>query len=368
MTAQARPLRPADLPALVLHDPQRQANQAVTLDRCDAHAALPCGWAGLLRAALVPRSGRRVWICRRGTRLAGLAALRRRGDAAAWEIETLLWDGSDAYLLDLLDRGVATAGADGAGRLFLRLPAQSPALEPSLRHGFVAVTRETRFVGPSPAIAAATEGTQRTPAEETNGAQRHACPERSRRAPQDTTRGAQPHAPQDTARGAQPHAPQDTEGVLPRDRAHDPALFTLFCAGVPQEVRWHTALSPAEWRAAQEPLDGGREWLLPTVRDGLSALIRLAGGRGAVRASILTTGEPATEERALRAAFGLARRGGQFHLLVPEYAVSQARIAAEAGLEPVEELVVLVRPIAQRVRRLQLAEHAVNGSVRPVIQ
>ena len=363
MTAQARPLRPADLPALVLHDPQGQANQAVTLDRCDAHAALPCGWAGLLRAALVPRSGRRVWICRRGTRLAGLAALRHRGDAAAWEIETLLWDGSDAYLLDLLDRGVATAGAAGAGRLFLRLPAQSPALEPALRHGFVAVTRETRFAGPLPAIAAtaaATAGAQRTPAEDTNGAQPHA--------PQDTTRGAQPHAPQDTTRGAQPHAPRDTERAIPRDRDHDPALFTLFCTGVPQEVRWHTALSPAEWRAAQEPLDGGREWLLPAAGDGLSALIRLAGGRGAVRASILTTGEPATEERALRAAFGLARRGGQFHLLVPEYAVSQARIAAEAGLEPVEELVVLVRPIAQRVRRLQLTEHAVNGSVRPVIQ
>ena len=339
MTAQARPLRPADLPALVLHDPQGQANQAVTLDRCDAHAALPCGWAGLLRAALVPRSGRRVWICRRGTRLAGLAALRHRGDAAAWEIETLLWDGSDAYLLDLLDRGVATAGAAGGGRLFLRLPAQSPALEPALRHGFVAVTRETRFAGPLPAIAAtatATAGAQRTPAEDTNG--------------------------------AQPHAPRDTERAIPRDRDHDPALFTLFCTGVPQEVRWHTALSPAEWRAAQEPLDGGREWLLPAAGDGLSALIRLAGGRGAVRASILTTGEPATEERALRAAFGLARRGGQFHLLVPEYAVSQARIAAEAGLEPVEELVVLVRPIAQRVRRLQLTKHAVNGSVRPVIQ
>lgn len=320
MTAHARTLRLTDLPALALHSRRVYPNQAVTLEHCDDSESLrPSVWS-LLQAAALP-GGRHIWISRDGGTLLGVASLRRRSGRSAWEIDTLISTmHNEAFLLDLLDRVVATAGAHGAHRLFLRVPADSAALEPARRHGFAAVSEETlyRSAGPVDRLI-----------------DRLARAASARR----------------------------------RDKADDQALYHLYAAAVPQEVRWQTALSPAEWRAAQEPLGGdGREWVVECGDAGLGALIRVGRSAAANRVTLLTDKTAAQAEAALAVALAQSRRGRRVELLLPDHAIAEARAVTDLGLEPVAEYQLLARSIAQRASRLRLAEQSVEGSARPVIQ
>ena len=242
-------------------------------------------------------------------------SLRRRTGRAAWEIETLTTNGqSDAALLDLLDRVVASAGADGALRLFLRLAAGSPLIEPALRHGFARVSDETLYEAAVP--------------------------------------------PAKTAHDV---------AVRPREPSDDVALFQLFSSRTPQEVRWHVALAPSEWRAAQEPLPGRvREWVVPAEQDGaLDALIRVGRADHGSALQLLTRGT----SLASVVAFALAQAapGRPVRALIPEFAPEDAHALEDAGLHPTERTTLLVRPIAQRARRLESVEAALEGGVRPAV-
>lgn len=317
MNAPVRRFRLTDLPILMAQHRDARVNQALPFRRCDRPEAPLRDWMPFAGAPL-PWGRRRVWIARDGLSVLGLVSVRPRGGRAAWEIDTLVAPAAgDAYLLDLFDRAVATAGAAGAGRLFLRVAAQSPALEAARRHGFVVVGEETRY-----------------------------------------GRGDR------TAVALQPPAAARRE-----HRREDQALFRLYSQAVPQEVRWHTALSPAEWRAAEEPLGrGGREWVIPNGGEGdaPAALVRLAEHEQATRAALLTDGSPQSARDALALALKAAAADRPFFLLVPSYAVSDAGAAEAGGLVALDRFVLLVRPIAQRAGRLQVTERAVDASASPV--
>ena len=319
MSAHARTLRLTDLPVLALHNRRVYANQAIThAASSDPGRARPSA-RRLLICALVRPQGQRIWLSRDGASLLGLAAVRRRSTRDVWEIDTLVLPvPQTAQMLDLLDRAVASAGADGAHRLFLRVPADGVTLEVALRHGFIPVMNEVRY-----SIAG---------------------PWRGGGAPAGTRR---------------------------RARGDDLALFRLFQAAVPQEVRWHVALSPAEWRAAQEPLGAqATEWIIPGQngpgQDGPDALIRLCRSGSGTAATLLGASLPDGARTAVAAARAHAAAPGPFHLLAPEYQTSVTAAAEAMGMEPSARYVLLVRPIAQRARRLQLAERAVDGVVRPI--
>ena len=204
MTDSIRTLGLIDLPVLALHSRRVYPNQAVTFEHGQASYGLRPGPLRLLRACLLPGHQRQIWVGRDGATLLGVAALRRRGGRSAWEIDTLITTApNEAFLLDLLDRAVATAGSDGAHRLFLRLSTASPALEQARRHGFVVVTEETLF-------------------------------------------GVSQPLPMDTP----PHRARR------RTRADDHALFRLYSQAVPQEVRWQTALAPPSGAPPWSPWAG----------------------------------------------------------------------------------------------------------------
>lgn len=314
MTSHPHKLRLLDLPTLAMHSGRVYPNQAVTLAALAGQSGRRLPLGGLITSVLRLRRGRQLWVSRDGSTLLGVAGLRRRAGSSAWEIDYLLnTTSNDAFLLDLLDRVVATAGADGAHRVFLRVPDESGILNLALQHGFMVVTRETLYEG----------------------------------------------APRPEARTS-PRARR-------RQRSDDHSLFQLYGHAVNQEVRWLTALAPSEWRATLEPLeDDSEEWILPNPGDeGAAAFIRLAHGRAGSSVSILS------EERSAAAAVDIALRHGRttrFRLLVAEYAIAQERAAQEAGLQATGRYALLVRPIAQRAHRLKLAEQAVEGSGRPVVQ
>ncbi len=307
-------LRPTDLVAIAAHNATAHPNEAVAF----AHLAHPPGWERdwprMAQAAWLPFRRRRYWIGREGLTLRGLVAVRQRSGREVWEIDTLISPApAEVFLLDLLDRAVATAGAEGAERLFLRVRADSPALDAARHHGFVLVQEETLFRAP----AASGE-----PA------------------------------------GAAPQA---------RQRRDDQALFRLYDTATPHEVRWHTALSPREWRAAEEPLGRhARQWVLPGIdpEQPVRALIRMSGGSRGTVASLLTDGAPETERTALAM---LAAARPLLVLLTPTYARSRRSAAAAAGFQPVQRYALLSRAIAQRAQRLRVAERAVEGAVSPVV-
>ena len=329
MSAEARALRLLDLPLLAMRSQRVHPNQAVTLGSLASARDTGPSWSdlllnGLQLGALHVNRGRAIWVSREGSTLLGMAGLQRRSGRVVWEIDQLLTTTpNEAFLLDLLDRVVATAGADGAHRLFLRLPAESDALQPALQHGFSVVMEETLFEG-----SATTASIVPDPDARDSGR----APARRRR------------------------------------RGDDQSLFQLHSQAVNQEVRWLTALSPREWRAALDPLGrGGEEWVLPGADNvGVDALVRIAPGRRMSCATVLCTNLASARDGVALA----LRRGGEKHGRVRLLAgTGDVSIAAErAGLAPSGRFQLLVRPIAQRAHRLQLAEQAVEGSVRPVIQ
>jgi hypothetical protein len=324
MTVNARHLRLTDLPVLAFHSRRVYPNQAVTLEHAGAPGnARPSFWQ-TLRTALWPGHRRRIWISRDGSTLLGVIALRRRMSRSAWEINTLITTTrNDAFLLDLLDRAVATAGADGGHRLFLRLATDSPALPVAQSHGFIPITSETLYATPlSPPL--------RAPADPSPAARR-------------------------------------------RTRADDHDLFRLYCQVTPHEARWQTALSPVEWRAAQEPLGpDGKEWVLPAASEtngiSLGALAQLAGHGDGRTIKLLAQDNDDAAAAALDIALAAVKGSDQpTILLVPEYDTAAHRAAEQRGMHAVGETIMLVRPIAQRVRRLEVADKAVEGSARSVV-
>ncbi|HJN91502.1 MAG TPA: hypothetical protein QGF05_02095 [Dehalococcoidia bacterium] len=333
MSSNPRPVRLIDLPFLALSSQRIHPNQAVTLRSLASRDSQRLPTWDLIRASTRLTRGRKIWISRDGSTLLGVAGVRRRSASIAWEIDHLVpMTANEAFLLDLLDRVVATAGANGAHRLFLRVAQDSEILAAALRHGFTVAVQETLFeAGP--------------------------------------TNRAIVSNPAPSAPGA----------TIPRRRRRgdDHALFQLHSQTVNQEVRWLTALSPAEWRAAQEPLGPkGSEWVVPTADNtGAQSLVRLSRGTAGVSAGILSAtattasgSAPDASTEALNLALRQTKKAQRFRLLVPDDALQTARAAETAGLAEAAHYALLVRPIAQRAHRMQTAERAVEGSARPVIQ
>ena len=318
MSVATRPLGIADLPLIALTGRAPYKNHAVTVEHASSSAARRPGLARLLRTSLQP-GGRQVWISRDGLSLLGLAAVRPRSGPSAWEIDALVLGlRSEAFALDLLERCIATAGARGAHRLFLRLPAASDLIVAARRQGFSAAGGETLLV--------------------------------------------------DTAATGAPT--RDASGWRQRSRADDQHLFQIFCTTVPQETRWQTALTPAEWRAALDPMGrGAQEWLRDHA-DG-PALLRLRLHDHGIRATLHAQDRADLARDAVAALRHWAhqrRPACRLEVLLPDHLPLVANTFRDLGFQDLARYELSARPIAQRTQRLQLAERSVEGTVRPVIQ
>ena len=314
MSAHARALNLIDLPALVLAARGVHPNHAVTLIHGDRSPQARPRMARLVQSCLLP-GRRQVWVGRERGTLLGLAAVRPRRGQAAWEVDALVLAlRREAFVLDLLERCVATAGAHGAHRLFLRLVSESMAADAARRQGFLPITQELLLEAPRTVVA-------------------------------------------------------DADGWRLRRRSDDHDLFRLYSREVPQEVRWQTALSPGEWRASLDPLGrGGSEWVQPALDgQGIDALLRVHRDERAIRATLLgACSLPAAEGAA---AFLTRNTGGRrVQILAPVYAGALLSSLNDYGFVERARYDLFVRPIGQRTQRLQLAEPSVEGSARPVTQ
>ena len=272
-----------------------------------------------------------------GKKMMGMASARRRAASAlggkAWEIDRLYlygswpsltyWDYDDLLSfsdrwdmgwyedfsaedagLELLEQLITAMGNRSAERVFLRMPAGSPALTLARRSGFVSGYEETLLEGYG-----------------NDGAGRDG---------QDGRDNAAGPA------GMRPKQPQD-----------DYALFQLFCASAPAAVKKTLGLTFDQWQETRDG-DGGlrsrhQEWVAEE-QGRLVAWLRLS--RRWVTVDVQGMTHPDYPQRLYPALdFALAQPGIQ-RWLVPDYQEGVADRLRNRGFRQMAQYIMLVKPVA----------------------
>jgi hypothetical protein len=298
MTQTARTVLPTDLVALVSHDGNVYANEAMTRDRIgtdDSPSPLETAFEQWLSFA----TGRHTCVSVKGATLRGLVSARKRGNKQAWEIDCLINAGADdnSVLLSLLDRITDAAGKSGAMRIFLRLPPGETEIASS-RAGFVPYERERVWTRESPASAGAL-----------------------------------------------------VSHDLRRKTKQDPfAMFQLYTRLTPPEVRRIEGMTFGEWTAAQETLGRATQFVLDDDR-GLRGWLRVAGDGDIGRFDL--TAQPDGLDTLIEAALAKVTDRARAVTIVPEYMVELETALERAGFEPREEYAVQARRTVRPVKEAQ---------------
>ena len=261
----------------------------------------------LWREAVAHRRDRVTLAWWDGIRLGGLASVRTSAGFRSWEVDRLYltvdsdrrqangrYDLTDTPSLELLEQMVQHAGQRSAERIFLRVPADSPVITLACRAGFSPCFEETLLEG--------------------QGSRSHRSSEKS---------------------------PVSWRHLLPRD---DFALFQLFTAATPGQVRAALGLTFDQWQDARALYPRRRrEWV--TQGNG-----RITGWLGLRSCFRVTTGEvmahpdypdllPALIDLAL------ARRWAQ-GWLVPDYQVLAGELLHDRGFHEVDRYTMLIKTVA----------------------
>jgi len=143
-----RPLRPADIARYLLSSRLRHGNRAYTLDTVsNPH---PSGFSAFEAARLAPwlRGNGGSWAFKQGAGAVALAAGTCRSGPQSWEVTHLLLDLDDGPdVVELLDKVAEEAAHCGAERLFLRLRPDDPLVYECRHAGFVPCLSETLYRG-----------------------------------------------------------------------------------------------------------------------------------------------------------------------------------------------------------------------------
>lgn len=297
MTPSARTVLPIDLVALVSHDGDVYANEAMTRDRVgtgDSPSPLETAFEQWLSFA----TGRHTCVSVRGATLQGLVSARKRGSKQAWEIDCLIEAaGDNSVLLSLLDRITDAAGKSGAMRLFLRLPPGATE-EAASRAAFSPYLREQVWTRDAPATAGARAATE-----------------------------------------------------LRRKTKLDPfGVFQLYNTVAPQEIRRIEGMTFGEWTASQETLGRATQFVVDDG-DRICGWLRVAGDGEIGRFDLIA--EPRLLEPLVESALAKVANRSRAVTLVPEYAVELQSHLERAGFEPQEEYVVQSRRTVRPVKAAQ---------------
>ncbi|MHB8577870.1 MAG: hypothetical protein ACYDCQ_21365, partial [Dehalococcoidia bacterium] len=275
-------------------------NEAHTWDRLGRRSEGPNLLENAIEQWFPFATGRHTWISIQGQTIRGVVSARGRGSRLAWEVDCLIVADEEAEpvlaaLLEQLTRGAAAAKVL---RIFLRVRAESALIEAARRHGFVPITPEflLRFNGETPAI-----------------------------------------------------GPASDVVIRPRDRGDGFALFRLYNAVTPPEVRWLEAATYAEWIAAQEKRGGGRGRLdVVAELDGqIVAWVRAVQDDQIGRLDLLASPEASAQLPSLLSA-ALAALGSRrpAFCLAAAHAHGLAAFLQDAGFEQAEEYMSLVKRVA----------------------
>jgi hypothetical protein len=319
-----RNARPTDIVALVAFDGRVYPNEARPWDRLGRAADGPHLITSAFEQWFSFVTGRATWVSVQGQTVRGVVSARRRG-RLAWEIDTLIVAGDDRDLgLTLFDRVAAGAARAGAHKLLLRLEAGSDLTEDAHRAGFVTVARETLLRRADARMAVTPEVDAASP----------------------------------------PFV------LRTREKGDAYALFQLYCAVTPPEIRSVEAATFSEWLALSEERSSGRG-RLDLVAERASravAWVRTAREAGLGRLDLVVHPEfwPATPTL-IATALAALRPAQPAVCLVPDHARPVRGYLEQAGFEPCGDYVSLIKRLALTVREPRRARVPVPSLVKPLI-
>lgn len=260
----------------------------------------------LAREALFPRRCKCTWVLVKGNRLQALATVRKRSGPRVWELRHLYvapigWD----HCEDLLEHCASYSGEQGAERLFLRLPQDSPLEEIARRSGFFPCVTETVY-------------------------------HRSGKA--------------SSVRLSPPN------GLRPLTTSDRYELFRLYNASTPPQVRSAHGLTMDQWQDARETVRGHCREFVYAKEDTLRAWLHLTMWRHTVSAEMMVHPEDGDIVPLLREFVAqLTPPRHRVMWLVPAYQVLAQHTLVEAGFAEAAHYTVLVKSAAARVKEAALA-------------
>lgn len=298
-----RTVRPTDVVALVSFDGRIYPNEAWTWDRLGDQPA-----SRVLSTAVEQwfsfATGRHTWVSLQGQTLLGLISARRRDGRAAWEVDCLIAaaDSPERVALNLFDRLSADAVQFGVQKLFLRVAAGSEMVESARQTGFVGYVTEWLLR---------------------------------------------------LDQASFPERPLPAGLVLrPRERADEHALYQLYNAAAPPDVRLIEALTFAEWKSGAERRGGGRGAAdVVGERDGrIVARLRTSrDGEGGRADLLLHPDEWPSTEALLSWLVRDLRDRRPIHIAVPFYARPVAERMESSGFVVIGEYALLAKRLAQPI-------------------
>ena len=297
-----RVLHLTDAPMLLLFLGSSPVNEARTRDRLTIKEVELLAAAPLLRGCLISDDKQSSFVCVNRGFIQALVSLKRCRGPGAWMVEKLLLSpGQETPCFDLLEKLAFTGGKLKAERLFLRLDSSSPAVDIAKRAGFSHYLNEYLY-----------------------------C----------------------LKEGSRIKAAESRLVLQPKSTADEHALFRLYSAAAPHQVRCVEGMTLQEWSQSRDR-DATKELILKKGGE-ISAWLRIRMGRTAGRFEIV--GELDVEELEELVNYSLAalRRRHPVYCLVPEYQVQLRHILEKRGFYQLAAYSCLSKQLAIRIHEPQL--------------
>jgi len=292
-----RSLQLTDIPALLLFLGKAPKNEARTRDRLGGKGIELLAAVPVLKGCLISVDKQHSFVCVRGGFIQGLVCLRSGQGPSAWFIERLLLEpGCEESCIDLLER-VGYAGDEiKAERVFLRLSSSSPAVDMAKQAGFNNYLTELLY------------------------------------------RLDEIHQ----------SAPPDRLLVLrPKLSADEHALFRLYSASAPLQVRSAEGMTLQEWTHSREK-DARREMVQENAGE-ISAWLRIRYGGASGQFEIFAAPGLGDLGSLVDYALTVLKTRRPVYCLVPEYQQQLRRILEERGFYQAEAYSCLSKQLAVRV-------------------
>ncbi|MEX0761151.1 MAG: hypothetical protein WD208_08160 [Dehalococcoidia bacterium] len=265
--------------------------------------------------ALSPRAWQSCWVQTRRTRIQVLLRAGPRSGPLAWEIRDLyLRRNFVPECWDVLEQLSVPAGRAGARRLFVRLFEGSPLFEQARQAGYMTVNSETVYRTASAAAALKRLAVTGTPLE-----------------------------------------------LRSREKHDTDALFRLYCASTPLNVRQRVGQTVGEWSSAIErPWRKANEWVLDHGEGRLDAWLQTADTSAGRYFDVMCSRDAADDLQSLVAAALSEAGDGPAVTMVAAHNRALAALLEDIGFVPVRSYEVMVRMLAVRVAETRGAVAAIG--------
>jgi hypothetical protein len=302
-----RHLHPTDTPALLQFKQSAGADEVFTLGQAISGGLQTFPVVKYTSIALSPRAWQGCWVKTRRARVQAVLRAGPRSGALAWELSDLfLAKNHRSVAAEVLEQVSFPAGAEGARRIFLRIPFDSDLFDVARSAGYQPTYTEHVFRAASANQILARAG---------------------------------------TLAGGLALTP-----AVERDRQD---LYRLYCATVPIEIRVRTGQVMDEWAASRERVGRKRKELVVSSADArhLMASVQTSDTAAGRFFSVTCRGDASCGYESL-IAVGVGQAGDKpVVTLVPSYDVGQAETLEALGFALEASYDVMVKTLAVPVAK-----------------